>query len=336
MGAEKVVEVLNYIRYHPEVGLEEIAEKANTTKGTTSKILMDLLENKIIILNDKKYSLAPSFCNRNQTTQISDTYFNVDILEEHKQTIYYLFNTIEKYWLKYTNSKPTKTQMYKLIVEVNKKLNLGLPVVWYKFGQVVPIVFNQERDYSDYNKTAVMKIDELKINEIVNQNQRYSSNEMRDNQYKSGEDGLYKVYQTKREMEKRLMNNDFKYIEDNFNIYFEKVPYFRDENKTIDKFYELTQNYNQLDLKLQKDSEYKTIYLKAFELFWGLVAINNFKADLWQYYTINNIKKERIDNCDLDLIKIKDEFNDIIDMFYTKFMKEKYKDDPIYKKLIEN
>lgn len=131
------------------------------------------------------------------------------------------------------------------------------------------------------------------------------------------------------------MNNDFKYIEDNFNIYFEKVPYFKDDNKTIDRFYELTQDYNQLEPKLQKDSEYKTIYLKAFELFWSVVAIYNFKSDLWQYYSNNQIKKERIDNCDLDLIKLKDEFNDIRDMFYTKFMKEKYKDDPVYKKMME-
>jgi len=138
------------------------------------------------------------------------------------------------------------------------------------------------------------------------------------------------------EMEKRLLNNDFKYIEENFNVFFEKVPYFRDENKTIDRFYELTQDYNQLDLKLQKEPEYKTIYIKAFDLFWSIVAIYNFKSDLWQYYSINQIKKERIDNCDLDLIKLKDEFNDIRDLFYTKLIKEKYKEDPIYQKMMSN
>jgi len=330
----KVVDVLNCIRYNPEVDFDTIVKITEINKETVKKTLFELLSSNVIISDGERYSLAPSFCNKEKVIQ--DTFFNIDILEEHKQKIYYLFYIIEKYWLKYTKSKPKRTQMYKLIVEVNKKLNLGLPVVWYKFGQVVPVIFDQERDYSDYNKILVGNIDESKIGEIVNQNQRYSSNEMRDNQYKSGEDGLYKVYQTKREMEKRLMNNDFKYIEDNFNIYFEKVPYFKDENKTIDRFYELTQDYNQLDPKLQKDSEYKTIYLKAFELFWSVVAIYNFKSDLWQYYTISNIKKERIDNCDLDLIKLKDEFNDIRDMFYTKFMKEKYKDDPVYKKMMEN
>jgi hypothetical protein len=330
----KVVDVLNCIRYNPEVDFDTIVKITEINKDTVKKTLFELLSSNVIISNGEKYSLSPGFCNKEKVIQ--DTFFNIDILEEHKQKIYYLFYTIEKYWLKYTKSKPKRTQMYKLIVEVNKKLNLGLPVVWYKFGQVVPVIFDQERDYSDYNKILVGNMDESKIGEIVNQNQRYSSNEMRDNQYKSGEDGLYKVYQTKREMEKRLMNNDFKYLEDNFNIYFEKVPYFKDDNKTIDRFYELTQDYNQLDPKLQKDSEFKTIYLKAFELFWSVVAINNFKSDLWQYYSNNQIKKERIDNCDLDLIKLKDEFNDIRDMFYTKFMKEKYKDDPIYKKLMEN
>jgi len=334
MSMNKVVDVLNCIRYNPEVDFDTIVKITEINKETVKKTLFELLSSNVIISDGERYSLAPSFCNKEKVIQ--DTFFNIDILEEHKQKIYYLFYIIEKYWLKYTKSKPKRTQMYKLIVEVNKKLNLGLPVVWYKFGQVVPVIFDQERDYSDYNKILVGNIDESKIGEIVNQNQRYSSNEMRDNQYKSGEDGLYKVYQTKREMEKRLMNNDFKYIEDNFNIYFEKVPYFKDENKTIDRFYELTQDYNQLDPKLQKDSEYKTIYLKAFELFWSVVAIYNFKSDLWQYYTISNIKKERIDNCDLDLIKLKDEFNDIRDMFYTKFMKEKYKDDPVYKKMMEN
>lgn len=334
MSMNKVVDVLNCIRYNPEVDFDTIVKITEINKETVKKTLFELLSSNVIISDGERYSLAPSFCNKEKVIQ--DTFFNIDILEEHKQKIYYLFYIIEKYWLKYTKSKPKRTQMYKLIVEVNKKLNLGLPVVWYKFGQVVPVIFDQERDYSDYNKILVGNIDESKIGEIVNQNQRYSSNEMRDNQYKSGEDGLYKVYQTKREMEKRLMNNDFKYIEDNFNIYFEKVPYFKDDNKTIDRFYELTQDYNQLDPKLQRDSEYKTIYLKAFELFWSVVAIYNFKSDLWQYYTISNIKKERIDNCDLDLIKLKDEFNDIRDMFYTKFMKEKYKDDPVYKKMMEN
>lgn len=335
----KIIDILNYIRYHPETNLEEITDNAKTmniTKATTLKILMTLLENNIIVLKDKKYSLSLTFCKSIQDKKNTDAYFNVEILEQHKQTIYYLFNIIKKYWYNYTKSEPTKTQMHKLIVEINKKLNLGLPIVWYKYGQIVPIVYNQEKDYSDYVKATIIKVDESKIGEIINQNQRLSSNEMRDNQYKSSDEGLYKVYQIKKEMEKKIMNNDFKYVEENFKIFYEKTPYFKDDNKTIDRFFEMTQDYNQLEPKLQKDYEYKTIYLKTFELFWGLVAINNFKADLWNYYSLNNIKKERIDNCDLDLIKIKEEFNELKDLFYTKFIREKYKEDPIFKKMIED
>jgi DNA-binding IclR family transcriptional regulator len=87
VGNEKIVEVLNYIRFHPEVGLEEIIEETKTTKGTTNKILINLLENNIILLNDKKYSLNPNFCCIDKTAKNTDTYFNIEILEEHKQTI---------------------------------------------------------------------------------------------------------------------------------------------------------------------------------------------------------------------------------------------------------
>ncbi len=330
MRINKVGEVLNFIKNNPDTDVKEIESATKINKKTIETVLLELLSYNIITANNKKYSLSMSFCNKQKAT--TDTYFNVDLLKEHKQKIYYLFKVVEEYWVRYNNIKPTKTQMQKLIVEINRKLNLGLPVVWYKYGQITPIVYDPEQDYTSISK--IQEIDETKIQEIVNLNQKYSSNQMRDNQYKINYGGLYKVYQTKQEMEKRLLKDDFKYIEDNFQIFFENVPYFKDENKTINRFFEITQEYNNLERKYQEDVDFKSIYLKLFNVFWSIVAIFNFKNDLWNYYMANNIKKERIDECDVDLIKLKDEFNDLKEMFYSKSIPLMYKDDPLFKKMV--
>jgi len=330
MAINKVSEVLNFIKDNPNTDITEIISYTKINKKTIENILLELLSYNIIIADNKKYSLSTSFCNKQKT--ITDTYFNVDIPKEHKQKIYCLFKVVEEYWQKYNKTKPTKTQMQKLIVEINRKLNLGLPVVWYRFGQITPVVYNPEQDYLSISE--IQEIDITKIQEIVNQNQKYTSNQMRDKQYKINYGGIYKVYQTKQEMEKRLLKNDFKYIEDNFQIFFENVPYFMDENKTINRFFEITQEYNNLDKKYQEDGEFKSIYFKLFNIFWNIVAIFNFKGDLWNYYMVNNIKKERIDECDVDLIKLKDEFNDLKEMFYSKSIPLMYKDDFLYKKMI--
>jgi len=331
MSSNKISQVLNCIRYNPNIDFKTIVNKTDANKITIKKILFDLMSNNIVTSNNSYYSLDPTLCKCDTNKYNNDTYFNVYIKENHKQTIYYLFDYISKYWKSITSTLPTKTQMYKLITKINKKLNLELPIVWYKFGQIPPVVFNLDKDYSNYDNTLVQNIDEYKLRDIINKEQNYTSVQMRDNQYYSDDNGLYKVYQMKIKIERKIMDNNFNFVVNNIDVFFDKVPYFRDSNKIIQRFSDIAHNYVDLDKKYQRKAEFKTLYIKIFNIFWNIIAINNFKYNLWDYYINNNIKKDRIDNCDFDLAKLKDEFSYLEDEFYYIYMPIRFKE-----KLLEN
>jgi hypothetical protein len=116
--------------------------------------------------------------------------------------------------------------------------------------------------------------------------------------------------------------NNFEFIKSNFEIFFRKIPYFKDENQTMNNFYEFVCAYNSLDKKLQTKNEYKDIFYKLFNNFWDIIAINNFINDIKNYYRVNNIQIFNFSNCNYSLKVEENEFNILLEDFKYK-IKEK-------------
>jgi hypothetical protein len=238
--------------------------------------------------------------------------------------------------MKSENNKPGTTWMYKMVVEINTKLNLNLPIVWYKFGQIPVVSYESEKENiveTDFSKLIPDKV----VNDIVIDNIKLSSKEIKLKQYISGSSLLHQAYLLKENMKDNFYKNDFDFIKDNFNKFFNTIPYYKDENKTMDRFYEFVCKYNTLDVKLKIKNEYKDIFYKLFESFWNIIAIQNFENSMHEYYKLNNIKISNIMNCNYQSKIEENEFNCLLEQFYSKYITKKLNDsdDFLLKKLLE-
>ncbi len=314
MGKE--IEILEYIKKNPGLNLKEILINNNITEITLKKTLFDLLSKKLIKFNNSCY-FDSDYIFKNSQSLDNDTFFGVYVLEEHKKIINYLFQKIIEYWKKSKNQLPTNTQIYKVLVEINKNQNLNLPIVWYKFGQIPAVSFNFENiNNLDLNYSNL--ISDNIINNIVIDNIKYNSFDIKLKQYHSDGTNMHTLYSFKEKITDSYYKNDFKFIKDNFNIIFTNIPYFKDENNTVNQFYEFISNYNKLDRKLQLNNDNKDLFYKTFESFWNILAIQNFIVSLKEYYKINNIDTNNFENCLNQLKVLEGDFNHLIEDYYYK------------------
>ena len=313
----KEIKILEYIKQNPESNLKQIIKQNNITEITTKKILFDLISKNLIKYKNNKYS-SIDYIKSQKLDLDKDTFFGVFIKNKDKEIIKYLFEKITNYWIKSNNYKPTTTQIYKILVEINNKNSLNLPIVWYKYGQIPIVSYNlqENQNIKDFSNL----ISDKQINKIVIENSRLSSREIKLKQYNFNHSDLNKVYLLKEQIINRYYKNDFLFVKNNFNVFFRKLPYFKDTNKIIDDFYEFVCSYNQLERKKQIKIEFKDLFYNLFIKFWEIVSINNFKKDLNKYYEINNLDID-LSNYNFNLNILKEEFYNLIECYYQKIIK---------------
>jgi len=309
MGKE--IDLLNFIKNNPKTNLKDIISKNNITEITTKKILFDLLS-KNLIKYKSNYYYDVNYIDEQSIEFDKDTFFGVFIKKEHKDIIKYLFKKITDYWIKSKNSKPTNTQIYKILVQLNNKLYLNLPIVWYKFGQI-PVVSYNSNNLDIINLSNI--IPDKEINNMVIENLKLNSRQIKLKQYNLGSTDLHQVYDLKEKMISKFYENDFMFIKNNFETFFRKIPYFKDENQTMNSFYEFLCVYNNLNRKLQLKNNYKELFNKLFNKFWDIIAINNFKNNIKEYYRKNNIN---ILNFNFNLKIEEEEFNTLLENFNSE------------------
>lgn len=141
------------------LSIQQISEKISSNWSTVNEILKELeQEGKIkeIISTDKIK------CYQRIT---GDTYYNIPITEEQRELFRYLFSiAIEEYKLQ-KERLPNKTELAKAVVDISKKAELNLPIVWYIYGQIPLMVSDPSRDYSN----KFISKDNTKLREIAHQ-----------------------------------------------------------------------------------------------------------------------------------------------------------------------
>ena len=125
----------------------------------------------------------------------SNNYFRLPVKEEDKKLIDSIYAEIKKEWNKLIHEDPTKTQAYKTIWKVNRKLSLGLPMGWYRYGACCVEIYQ-----NDHLGSVSPKIQTV-VKEVVKEYSNYDNFELQRPVYK---EARHKLYLTKEQFTEAL------------------------------------------------------------------------------------------------------------------------------------
>jgi len=331
MSLNNVNKVLIFLTNNSNSTISEISEKNKLSRETTKRIIDSLKDDDIVVKKEDTYSLSNIFCqiidNKDNTT-----YFGVDILETHKHTINYLFYKIKSIWYNATGKLPTKTQIYKIIVQINSNLNLGLPIVRYKYGQITPVIFQNNVDYLkeiSLIDSNLFKYDK-EIKDTILQNISFNSKKIERLQHEK--DPLYNL---KDQLLDNIYLNNIDFVINNLDQFLDLTLYDTDLSKYKDDFYSFVYNFYKLSKENRMKTDVKDIFIQIFNTMWDIIAVTNFREDIKQYYIKNNKSIENINYYfSLDLSVLKDKFTELLDAFDDMFAITDFFNDKETKELI--
>jgi hypothetical protein len=231
--------------------------------------------------------------------------------------------------------------MHKLVVQINNKLNLNLPVAWYKYGQIVPIAYNSELNYDKMISDNKYNLPEQEIYNIININLTKqtkvlkSAKELKSELYNSGTSEMYLLYQLKDKMLEYSYKDDFNFIRNNFDDLIKLKPYFKDEYNIINDFHDFIVYFTKVYSK-RGDYKLKNLFIETFNVFWDYIALHNYMFGMKQYYIENEYNLQDIKiNTLFELNKFKEDFFELLDQFYDDFNISEFIDNPGLKKLLD-
>ncbi|MFH0906413.1 MAG: hypothetical protein V1824_03685 [archaeon] len=309
----------------PNSRIDDISKRTNINKETIKRILLNLIKDGLVKEIEDKYLFFDKFISiRNKMS--SDIYFNFNVLLEHKTQIYNLFYKIENYVYNHTGKKPSRTQMQKIAIEINNGLNLNLPSGWYKYGQILPIAYNPEIDYSKFIVTDCFKNIEADIYSIINKNiinsSVLNSKNITLKQYNSGTSNMHKFYALKEDFLKHIYDDNLVYVSDNFKNFVLYNMDFEDNTDVINRFYGFLISFNTIYKNKEKEERYryKNLLVETYNTLCQIVSIDNYKRSIKEYYIKNNFNLEDIErNTSFELNIANEKFNELLSEFYEDF-----------------
>ncbi|MDD2478207.1 MAG: helix-turn-helix domain-containing protein [Candidatus ainarchaeum sp.] len=316
MSLNNVNKVLLFLTNNQNSTITEISEKNQLSRETTKRIIDSLKDDDIVIKQKDTYSLSNIFCQITNNKN-NNTYFGVDILESHKHTINYLFYKIKSIWYNATGKLPTKTQIYKIIVQINLNLNLGLPIVRYKYGQITPVIFQNNIDYLKEISLVDSNLFnyDKEIKDTIIQNISFNSKEIERLQHEKNP-----LYSLKDKLLDNIYLNNIDFVIDNLDDFLDLMSYDADLSRYKDDFYSFVYNFYKLSKENRTKTDVKDIFIQIFNTMWDIVAVTNFREDIKQYYITNNKSIENINlYFSLELSVLKDKFIELLDTFDDMF-----------------
>ncbi|MEI8364615.1 MAG: hypothetical protein WCF78_04125 [archaeon] len=330
MKINNITKIILDVSTSPNSTIDQICMRTEISKPVIKKIVEDLVNDSILIEKNNYYSLSTVLIN-NTLIEQTDIYFNLNIPKDIKEKIYTLFNLIEKSWIQITGKKPSKVQMQKTFVEINKAFNLNLPTGWYKYGEITPISYEYYTNYNYYNFNLITDIkDAIKI---ITNNTFLTPKQIKEKQYNSGETNFHKLYTLKEDFLKNICENKISDIQNRFDEFTKLSLYV--ESDIINQFHRFLIYYNRLE-EYSKDYNIKNLFSKIFNKFWDIVSIYNYRTSLDGYYKSNNLDLTDLNVKLLLQINInKQELNELLDEFYENFKVSDFYNDPDTKRLID-
>ncbi|MCA9478180.1 MAG: winged helix-turn-helix transcriptional regulator [Nanoarchaeota archaeon] len=298
----------------------EIVEETGLDRTAISRYLEILKESGFVIEEQqgtsKKFILSSKYR--------LDTYFGLSLDSETNKLIDSLYHLIQKSWKETTERKLLKTTAQKIMYQVIETCNLKIPHGWYIYGGVCvkPFDYTKTYDFTGVSDHIVTCVNETVV-EYSKNNFEYESKQL---QYKKAGKELYDI---KEDILKLLYSKNFSknsmYVFQKFFTKFWKIA------PSEDKLYDnLLNDYDTLLIDITKEwdnfvdeknernfAEFKQKLTSSFEAIWKMVAMANFRIDLYtgEYYLekeLNEHFKFDMNQAKEDVIELGSELNEMI------------------------
>lgn len=146
----KSVDVINKILFSLKENPKTLSQIANSSSihwDSAKNYLSQLEEMNIVykeLINSKEYYIL----HPNPKSQKNyNTYFNIPISKEIKEKLESYYALIQQEFKQITQKDPSTTQMYKILAKLDKEQQLNLPLCWYSYGLISPLIYNKEQQY---------------------------------------------------------------------------------------------------------------------------------------------------------------------------------------------
>lgn len=300
----------------------EISEETGLDRTAIARYLDVLRESEFIVEEQegtsKKFILSSNYR--------LDTYFGLSIDQKTNEVIDSLYSLIEEKWKEKTGRKLLKTTAQKIIYQVINSCDLKtkIPTGWYIYGGICikPFDYNQSYDFKGLDEQTIRCVTET-VAEYSTNNFEYESKQL---QYKKAGKELYDI---KEDILKLLYSKNFS--KKSMYVFQKKYRDFLYAAPKEDAVYkELINEYDSIlidvtrywdDFVDEKNdrhfAEFKQKLITSFEALWKLVAMVNFKQDLFtgEFYLQKELDehfKLDINQAKEDLIEIGSEINGMI------------------------
>lgn len=227
-----------------------------------------------------------------------NNYFDIPVKNEDKKKIHTFYTLIRKACQKYFERNPTKTQAYKILWVLNKKLKLDLPIGWYLHGPICLVPYS---DLTSEETKITAKTCKL-VEDLTKELGKYDYIQIQKRIYEDAED---KLYITKEKLVNEKLSEDM--IK---SVLMDLVKYAPTETiDVVSDFVKIT-----LSIGFEKTKE-------CFrEIVWKYIALIRFKESLEPYYRthINNYLDKQISECrqeaqfQLPLLNNRNQINKVI------------------------
>jgi DNA-binding transcriptional ArsR family regulator len=315
--------------------ITEIAEDTGLDRTAIVRYLNILKESKFLTEEEKGTSKIFHL----SSTYRTDTYFGLPIDRDIDNQINSLYYLIKNKWEEKTGRKLLKTTAQKIMYKVIKECNLKIPVGWYIYGGICikPYDYNSTYDFKGLNDNIINCVNDT----VVEYSRNTFEYESKQQQYKEAGKQLFDL---KEDILKLLYSKNFS--EKSMYVFQKLYTKFMRLTPKGDSVYEdLIEDYMTLIVDITKNwtdfvdehndrnfAEFKQKLISSFEALWKLIALHNFKQDLFKgnFYSQNVLDehfKLDIVQAKEDLIEIGSELNDMIPF--------EEPNDPVYKQLKE-
>lgn len=298
----------------------EIVEETGLDRTSISRYL-DILKESGFVIEEQQGTSKKFILSSNYRL---DTYFGLSLDSETNKLIDSLYHLIQKSWKEKTGRKLLKTTAQKIMYQVNETCKLKIPHGWYIYGGICVKPFDYTKTYyfsgvSDHIITCVNET----VVEYSKNNFEYESKQL---QYQKAGKELYDI---KEDILKLLYSKNFSknsmYV---FQKLYRNFLYAAPKEDALYK--ELINEYDTLLIDITKEwdhfvdeknernfAEFKQKLISSFEAMWKMVAMINFKIDLFKgkYYLEKELQehfKFDINQAKEDVIEIGSELNEMI------------------------
>jgi len=239
--------------------INELAELAKSNRLTITKYL-DALRSAGLVTRTRE---GKEFVFRLQPVATrQDTYFDLPLTRSQEQRINGLFRRIQQAGV------TSKTLAQKLIVTLNERVPLDLPIVWYLYGPMTLKAYDPDRDYQG---SLPPRIDR-ELRQLLAE--QHTLPELMERLY-----AQHPLYTLKKEIEAFL---------DDYEATISKL---RQLNKEVPRSAESDVMYFEgLLLVLTKKRERNPTIAQLFTLLWELVASKYLEVQLKGYYEEDQIR----------------------------------------------